>query len=93
MKGTTPTILRDFIFGGVFSLVRNNLKESAREKYSKSKYLGFINFSIDLLASTLATILSSPWNYSRNIKYSWKSHQNPPSTYHLLRTLIERAVA
>lgn len=77
--GSTATISRDLIFGGIFALFRNELRlvycnSSSNRKQKSSKK---IHFCIDLISASFATILASPLNYVRNMHYATLIHEKP----------------
>ena len=41
-----------------------------------------------LLAGAMGTIISSPFNYVRNIKYGWPASETPPSATRILTDLL-----
>jgi hypothetical protein len=52
----------------------------------------FAHFINTAVSGFLATALSSPFNYARNIKFACPSNQKPPSTYYVLSTLVRDVV-
>ena len=78
MIGSSATISRDIIFGGVFALLRHELRIEVDKndpvpqdsKFGHKKRNKKYDFMINILAGCLATILSSPLNYVRNIHYA-----------------------
>ena len=47
-----------------------------------------VDFVSSLLAGALGTIVSSPFNYVRNIKYGWPASEAPPATLRILGDLL-----
>jgi hypothetical protein len=66
--GTLATVSRDMTFGGCFAVMRHGLleKDSTMNKFFVNGISGFV-----------ATLLSSPLNYVRNMHYA-----TPPSVKH-----------
>lgn len=79
-KGMSSTILRDIIFCTVYETCRK--KNSP--KYTTTIYDEIYNIGVGVSA----TVLSSPFNYIRNIKYATPSNEKCKSNYKLLRDLI-----
>ena len=88
LKGTSPTILRDLTFGGIYSLLRHGMLLSLTENDEPGhvRTRGEI-FLVNVLAAGVATTASGPFNYVRNIKYSVPADMMPPSTEVILRDL------
>ncbi|CAM9689094.1 unnamed protein product, partial [Chrysoparadoxa australica] len=61
-KGAQSTVFRDSVFGAVFTTLR----------HAGSR--GDSSFGVDFASSAVATVLSSPMNYARNIEYSLPAH-------------------
>lgn len=76
--GTKATIYRDFIFGGIFSLMRHDLLTHVKRDQPKSKdnHINQFNiFLVDLISASAATVASSPFNYVRDMHYSTSPDQ------------------
>ena len=69
VAGTFATVTRDMSFGGSFALLRHALQSPEDTRWKK----GLVN----MFAGFVATLLSSPLNYVRNIHYA-----TPPSLKH-----------
>ena len=73
LLGSSSTLARDIIFGGVFATMRHQLlthfSDPADRTLSTHRYL------INMFSACCATVLSSPLNYVRNIQYA----HNPAS--------------
>jgi hypothetical protein len=69
VAGTLATVSRDMTFGGCFALLRHGLQSPDDSKTKK--------VIINMFAGFMATLLSSPMNYVRNIHYA-----TPPSVHH-----------
>jgi hypothetical protein len=71
--GTSATIYRDFIFGGIFSIMRHDLLTHVKRDQPRSKDNKINRFNIflaDLVSACTATVASSPFNYVRDMHYS-----------------------
>lgn len=77
-NGLLPTIYRDLVFGGCYTFGRRKLHDQQTEH----EYLA------NMIAAGLATILSGPFNYARNIQYATPSHLSAPPTAEVLRELL-----
>lgn len=79
-NGLRPTIYRDVVFGGCYTWLRMQLAlylPKSQEWASK------------FVAAGLATVLSGPFNYVRNIQYGTASRERAETTYEILRKLWE----
>lgn len=65
----------------------NTLRPTEKQKKA-SKEFKTSYFIGNMMAAGTATILSGPFNYVRNIKYSIPPHTRPPSTYQCLKDLL-----
>ena len=81
--GTTATVLRDFTFGGTFALLRHEIRNYLKESYDIKKF----SFLIDLIAGSIATLMSSPMNYVRNINYAIPPDKPNMCAYTILNNL------
>jgi len=78
-RGCWSALLRDMIFGATFSGLRNQNMPSSDEKVARF----FVNSS----SCFVATALSSPMNYSRNLQYACCTKDDCPSILMILRGL------
>jgi len=78
-RGCYSALLRDMIFGATFSGLRNLRKLSNDEKVTR--------FTVNALSCFVATTLSSPLNYSRNVQYATSSNKECPGIIMVLRDL------
>jgi hypothetical protein len=81
------TVHRDLVFGGVFSLLRHQLPRLSPDYQRKTRSKKGTDFVSNLIAGMMATILSSPLNYVRNIHYSTSPSDIPQSTMVVLKDL------
>ena len=94
LKGTSPTIMRDLIFGGVYSSLRNGLIFTLEEYEGPDNALTPTQtFILNVVAAGLATTVSGPFNYVRNIKYSFPADITPPSSAQILRDVWKEMLA
>jgi hypothetical protein len=90
--GASATIIRDILFGGSFSLLRHELLSSSSSSLiNKSLSKQQEGFAINLISAMVATIISSPLNYVRNVHYSTPSNITPLSAYTILKNLSVEA--
>eukprot|EP00188_Purpureofilum_apyrenoidigerum_P003859 Plantae.Rhodophyta-Purpureofilum_apyrenoidigerum.ctg4155.p1 GENE.Plantae.Rhodophyta-Purpureofilum_apyrenoidigerum.ctg4155~~Plantae.Rhodophyta-Purpureofilum_apyrenoidigerum.ctg4155.p1 ORF type:complete len:289 (-),score=38.19 Plantae.Rhodophyta-Purpureofilum_apyrenoidigerum.ctg4155:564-1430(-) len=68
--GAKPTVLRDVAFGAVYTSMRHGL----RRKYKNWKNAAM---ACDIFAAACATVASSPFNFARNIQYSYSQKDVP----------------
>eukprot|EP00980_Cylindrotheca_fusiformis_P008593 scaffold1828_cov98-Cylindrotheca_fusiformis.AAC.2 len=66
-NGMIPTVLRDLVFGGCYTLIRFELQY--RFQLSNNDY----QWAANMLAAALATIASGPFNLARNVQYATRS--------------------
>lgn len=79
--GLKPTIMRDVVFGGTYTLLRLQLTQ--RNKYS-SEHQWFAN----ICAAALATLASGPLNLVRNVQYATPSSEtHVPTIKEVMLTL------
>jgi hypothetical protein len=80
-KGMSSTVLRDIIFCTMY--------ETCRKKNSPAYTITIYDEMYNLGIGVFATILSSPFNYMRNIKYATPSNVKCKSNFRLLCDLIK----
>ena len=81
-NGLTPTIWRDVIFGGCYTFLRLELQYHGLPP--EKQWLG------NILAASVATIASGPFNLARNEQYATKSRQTAPSIQQVFRVLYQQ---
>ena len=103
LVGTTATVLRDLVFGGTYGLLRHTLASMDREPDpgrevveegeggQSHNVLKRPTFLQNLIAASLGTVVSSPWNYVRNLHYGTPSGVTPDSTLEIWQRLWDRA--
>eukprot|EP00981_Chlorochromonas_danica_P012960 scaffold5626_cov258-Ochromonas_danica.AAC.1 len=96
--GSSATINRDLIFGGSFAFLRHEVLPMIREWRQQGEGIDSLNwepkrasFTTNLIAATVATILSSPVNYVRNVHYATPPDSAPQSTWRILTDLLGEA--
>lgn len=67
-NGMIPTVLRDLVFGGCYTLIRFELQY--RFQLSNNDY----QWAANMMAAAMATIVSGPFNLARNVQYATRSH-------------------
>lgn len=98
--GSTATLTRDVIFGGTYALLRHELQNAAFDSsgvkvtsdtnITTNKFESYGRFFINLFSGCVATLLSSPFNYVRNIHYATPPDTLPSSTIKIFQDLIEQ---
>lgn len=84
--GSSATIYRDIVFGGTFSFLRHNSKHIIIGKsFLSSKTSEFI---VNMIAASIATILSSPLNYIRVVHYATLPNEKQLSSHQILKDLV-----
>jgi hypothetical protein len=76
------------IFGGIFALLRHQILPNILPNENGQKKAGF---TINIIAGSIATILSSPLNYVRNVHYATPPSQEPEAAMKILKDLLEGA--
>jgi hypothetical protein len=79
-NGLVPTIYRDVVFGACYTWLRLQIQYSF-QLYPHEQWKG------NLTAAALATVLSGPFNYVRNIQYATSSRDRADGTLQVLRSL------
>ena len=79
-NGLAPTLARDVAFGGCYTFMRLQLQYWFDLEH-KQQWVG--NFC----AAALATVISGPFNYVRNIQFSTKSSTTADGMLWILRDL------
>ena len=69
LRGLPATVLRDAIFGGSFGFLRTRGRATAEKHLHSVGDGGGASFAVDVLAAGVATTLSSPLNYARNVQF------------------------
>jgi hypothetical protein len=91
--------------GGTFAVIKyltaaklaqsnsTNGQSNSEEKNcrAKKKWWKQDDFYASLIAGAAGTIVSSPFNYVRNIKYGWNPSESPPNTIKILQDLYQEA--
>ena len=90
-KGIGATAVRDVFFGVTYELLRNDFYVVTRRPISGMKEAGK-RATADLLAACAATLVSSPFNYVRNIKYATMPTLRPKTSYQILKELYFSSV-
>jgi hypothetical protein len=90
--GTMATVHRDLVFGGVFSLLRHQILPRFFPHTKKKRNKNETYFTSNLLAGAMATILSSPLNYVRNIHYATPPTSSPQTVIKILEELWKESL-
>ena len=87
LLGSSSTLARDIIFGGVFAMLRHQLMKQYYDHTDTS--ISTHRYIINMISACCATILSSPLNYVRNIQYACNPSTNTDkmTIYRILKSL------
>ena len=80
-NGLNATICRDAVFGGCYTALRLQLQWIFDLESHNQWQANFV-------AAGLATVMSGPWNYARNIQYSTRSKEIQPSIQQVFVELL-----
>jgi hypothetical protein len=83
--GVVPTIIRDVVFGGTYTLIRFQLKDSEYTGGEKAQWAS------NMGAAALATVISGPFNLARNIQFATGSTEARPSISSVVMNLFAKA--
>ena len=81
-NGLLPTVYRDVVFGGCYTWLRLQLQWTL-DLQPHEQWYG------NIVAAGMATVISGPFNYVRNIQYSTSSQVKADSTVQILVFLID----
>lgn len=84
-RGMAQTIERDLVFGGTYASGHFLYNKIVKKKSKKKRFL------FSMLGACVGCVLSSPFNYARNMQYAVPLGKRPPSTFSSLKKLIEDA--
>jgi len=91
IKGTKATVLRDTTFGCTYEVLRY-LMQSKLKQYDydeNNQYKFYCNF----MATIVAAIASSPFNYARTIQYATPPHEKPLFITQILHSVWNQSKA
>ena len=92
--GSAATVLRDLIFGGCFALFRHEQLLLIRHENGEVKQPSTARaFSVNAIAATCATLLSSPLNYVRVVHYATPPDVAPKKAWAILVELFQATSA
>lgn len=83
LLGSLATIQRDIVFGAFYAILRHELTA----EHSKFKSLELNSFVANVIAASTATLVSSPFNYVRNMHYATPAGRKHASSTEVLRDL------
>jgi hypothetical protein len=97
--GSIATIQRDLVFGGTFSFCRYELfnrfhpleKNNRTTNVHDTKINKNNDLVVNALSASIATILSSPFNYVRNMHYATPPDIRPLSAKKIMVELFQQA--
>jgi len=84
--GASATIQRDVVFGAFYAILRHELASDTAHAP------GMNQFSANVVAASVATILSSPYNYIRNMNYATPPGISPKSGSSVMLELWRNAM-
>lgn len=92
--GSGATTLRDLIFGGFFALCRHEQlllirRQNGHDGNHKPSQMRA--FTVNAVAATVATVLSSPLNYIRVVHYATPPDVKPQGSIEILKALWHSA--
>jgi hypothetical protein len=86
-RGLPATVIRDCIFGGLFGWTRTKLRRAGTSG-KDSPSAGIVHrFVSDAAAAGVATVVSAPFNFARNLQFAQPIADRPMSTADALRAL------
>ena len=103
-NGLQPTVYRDVVFGGCYTWLRLQipywydtyyLEESAVFTTTTTETTNLLEdrqWLGNFVAAGLATILSGPFNYARNVQYSTSSRIRADGTFQVLKALVDETI-
>ncbi|KTD53774.1 hypothetical protein Lsan_4184 [Legionella santicrucis] len=82
LKGTTATMTRDMVFGSTYEMLRSLISSTVKKSENKTpnENKSSLEFIHNATAAGVATIVSSPFNYVRNMQYATPPNLKPPTT-------------
>ncbi len=97
--GASATVGRDLVFGAFYGVLRHELPYILRSTEEQQKFeqdgrlfaTAKPSFAENLVAAMVATVLSSPWNYVRNVHYATPYGRAPESARKILGGLWSKA--
>lgn len=84
-NGLSPTVSRDVVFGGTYTCLRLQIPVWCGMS-ANQQWMG--NF----VAAAMATVISGPFNYVRNVQFATRSHETADSTVTILRDLVSQTL-
>ena len=95
-NGLVPTLARDVVFGGCYTYLRLQLQfgwwNSEAQIHANSNSNSRKWFA-NMAAAALATVVSGPFNYVRNVQFATPSHQTADGMGHVLHQLVRETRA
>jgi hypothetical protein len=99
VKGLGPTILRDTAFGGTYTVLRLHIVQQQQqynddnEDHHHDGRRQVNTAAANFVAAALATVVSGPFNYVRNVQYGTPSGERAPTVPKVLVELYRETMA
>ena len=84
-NGLIPTLSRDFMFGGTYTFLRLELQYRFQLE-PQQQWLA------NMVAASIATVLSGPFNLARNVQYATKSRKIADGVIPILQDLVKETL-
>jgi hypothetical protein len=100
VKGLGPTILRDTAFGGTYTVLRLHIVQQQQQHndhngddHQQGGRRQVNTAAANFVAAALATVVSGPFNYVRNVQYGTPSGERAPTVPQVLIGLFRETMA
>lgn len=80
-NGAAPTVYRDVVFGACHTWLRLEIQRRL-DLTPKNQWMA------NIVSAAIATVVSGPFNYARNMQYATPSREEAMSTWTALRQLM-----
>lgn len=87
INGILPTICRDMVFGGVYAGLRHVIYLRLHDTLEPYEFTRFAAPTAQFVAAAVATMLSSPFNYWRNMQFATDVGERPAGIISCARSL------
>lgn len=83
--GCLPTVVRDVVFGGAYTVMRYNLKDATWTGDDQQ-------WACNMASAAVATIASGPFNLARNVQFATSASAERPSIRNVVSNLWHKAL-